>query len=126
MTITREDVIRYIEGLSSEELGELADEIQKKLGLPPRPALPVFRTDGPALITGEYLSSPEFDLVLTDAGPSKIMVIKVVRELWGMGLKEAKDLVESAPVKLRDGLSRDEAHTLASRFTEAGARVEVR
>lgn len=123
--ITREDVIRYIEGLSSDELAQLADEIQQRLGLPPLENPPEFRTAGTAL-TGEPVETTERCVVLLAPGPDKNQIIRLVRTRLNLGLFEAKTLVERAPVTLYEGLSRQEAEELARPLIDAGARVELR
>jgi len=123
--LTREDVIRYIEGLSSDELAQLADEIQQRLGLPPLESPPEFHTAGTAL-TGTPVEPPERDVVLLALGPDKNQIIRLVRARLNLGLFEAKTLVERAPVTLAEGLSPQEAEAFARPLIDAGARVELR
>lgn len=123
--ISREDVIRYIEGLSSDELAQLADEIQQRLGLPPLENPPEFRTAGTAL-TGEPAEPADLSVVLLAPGPDKNQIIRLVRTRLNLGLFEAKTLVERAPVTLAEGLSQQDAEEFARPLLDAGARVELR
>ncbi len=127
VSLTREEVIRYLEALPSEDLGTLADEVLARLGMPPvaKPA--------PALVTiagaiAWTTDSPTFEVVLHAPGPDKLAVITLARRLLGgeLGLQEAKKLVESAPVVLREGLPRENAREMADALRGAGANVEVR
>ena len=123
MSVTREDVIRYIENLSSDELGELVEEIQQRLGLPPLPAPTSFRLDGAAVVPSWEDAHAVF---LVSAGPEKLQVIKRVRETLGLGLSEAKARVEQAPCFLLEDRTREEAAAFAAALTALGAQVELR
>ena len=126
MSTKREDVLKYLEEANMIEISELVKDIEDKFGV--TAAVPVAAAaaggaaDGAA--AGEEKSS--FDVVLTAAGQSKISVIKVVRELSGLGLKEAKELVDSAPKAVKEGVAKDEAETIKSQLEEAGATVELK
>ena len=126
MSVKREDVLKYLEEANMIEISELVKDIEDKFGV--TAAVPVAAasagaaTDGDA--AGEEKSS--FDIVLAAAGQSKISVIKVVRELSGLGLKEAKELVDSAPKAVKEGVTKDEAETIKSQLEEAGATVELK
>ena len=126
MSVKREDVLKYLEEANMIEISELVKDIKDKFGV--TAAVPVAAAaaggaaDGAA--AGEEKSS--FDIVLTAAGQSKISVIKVVRELSGLGLKEAKELVDSAPKAVKEGVAKDEAETIKSQLEEAGATVELK
>ena len=126
MIVKREDVIKYLEEANMIEISELVKDIEDKFGV--TAAVPVAAAaaggaaDGAA--AGEEKSS--FDVVLAAAGQSKISVIKVVRELSGLGLKEAKELVDSAPKAVKEGVAKDEAETIKSQLEEAGATVELK
>ena len=126
MSVKREDVLKYLEEANMIEISELVKDIEDKFGV--TAAVPVAAAaaggaaDGAA--AGEEKSS--FDIVLTAAGQSKISVIKVVRELSGLGLKEAKELVDSAPKAVKEGVAKDEAETIKSQLEEAGATVELK
>ena len=125
MSVKREDVLKYLEEANMIEISELVKDIEDKFGV--TAAVPVAAAaaggaaDGAA--AGEEKSS--FDVVLAAAGQSKISVIKVVRELSGLGLKEAKELVDSAPKAVKEGVAKDEAETIKSQLEEAGATVEL-
>ena len=126
MSVKREDVLKYLEEANMIEVSELVKDIEDKFGV--TAAVPVAAAaaggaaDGAA--AGEEKSS--FDVVLAAAGQSKISVIKVVRELSGLGLKEAKELVDSAPKAVKEGVAKDEAETIKSQLEEAGATVELK
>ena len=126
MSVKREDVLKYLEEANMIEISELVKDIEDKFGV--TAAVPVAAaaaggaSDGAA--AGEEKSS--FDVVLAAAGQSKISVIKVVRELSGLGLKEAKELVDSAPKAVKEGVAKDEAETIKSQLEEAGATVELK
>lgn len=124
MSLTREQVIAYIEGLTAEELCELTSELMQRLGRPATEPAPLSFTMGalPAIPWDDEVVS----VVLRSFGGERIAVIKAVRELWGLGLDETRRLVESAPIVLREGLSRMEAQAAAERLTSAGAEVELR
>lgn len=127
MSLTLEDVIRYLESLSSEELGKLADEVLARVGAPPiAPPVPASRyvsTMG-AVIEPPEMGIPTFDVVLRDYGPAKLAVIRAVRRvLPQLSLEAAKKLVESAPVVLCEGVPRGEAAVIMEALLEAGAVV---
>ena len=125
MSVKREDVLKYLEEANMIEISELVKDIEDKFGV--TAAVPVAAAAGGAAegaAEGEEKSS--FDVVLTAAGQSKISVIKVVRELSGLGLKEAKELVDSAPKAVKEGVTKDEAETIKSQLEEAGATVELK
>ncbi len=125
MSVKREDVLKYLEEANMIEISELVKDIEDKFGV--TAAVPVAAAAGGAAegaTEGEEKSS--FDVVLAAAGQSKISVIKVVRELSGLGLKEAKELVDSAPKAVKEGVAKDEAETIKSQLEEAGATVELK
>ncbi|MCH2175858.1 MAG: 50S ribosomal protein L7/L12 [Lentisphaeria bacterium] len=127
-TIDKEQVISYIESLTLLEVKELVDELKERLGVEDTPAMPAFAmmpgAGGGAAEAAE--EKTEFDVVLTGSGDKKIAVIKVVRELTGQGLKEAKGLVEDLPSTLKEGVSKEEAEELKAKLEEAGAAVELK
>jgi large subunit ribosomal protein L7/L12 len=130
MAITKDDVVEYLKGMTLLEASELVKELEEVFGVSAAAAAaPVMVAaagagDGGAAAAEEKDS---FDVVLTAAGGNKIAVIKVVREIVaGLGLKEAKDLVDSAPKALKEGVSKDEAEDIKTKLTEAGASVEVK
>jgi len=125
MSVKREDVLKYLEEANMIEISELVKDIEDKFGV--TAAVPVAAAAGGAAegaTEGEEKSN--FDVVLAAAGQSKISVIKVVRELSGLGLKEAKELVDSAPKAVKQGVAKDEAETIKSQLEEAGATVELK
>lgn len=128
MSITKEDVIKFIENMTVLELAELVKELEEKFGVSaaaPVAVAAVAAAPGAAPAAQEE-EKTEFDLVLTDAGADKIKVIKVVRELTNLGLKEAKDLVESAPKVVKSGIPKDEALAGKKKLEEVGAKAEVK
>jgi len=123
MAITKEDVLEYISGLSVLELSELVKEFEEKFGVS---AQPTVVAGGGAAGGAAEEEKTEFDVILKDAGAKKINVIKAVRALTGLGLKEAKEAVESAPTTLKEGISKDDAEEAKKVLEEAGAAVEVK
>ena len=124
--ITREQIVDYLSNLPVIQIAELVKELETKWGVSAAPvavAGAVAAGGGGAAAAEE---KTEFDVVLADAGPSKINVIKIVRELTGLGLKEAKDLVEGEPKSLKEGIGKDEAADIKKKLEEAGAKVEVK
>ena len=130
MAVTKDDVVEYLKGMSLLEASELVKELEEVFGVSaaaaaaPMMAAPAGGGGGDAAPAEEKDS---FDVILTAAGGNKIAVIKVVREVVsGLGLKEAKDLVDGAPKPLKEGVSKDEAEEIKNKLTEAGASVEVK
>ena len=125
MSVKREDVLKYLEEANMIEISELVKDIEDKFGV--TAAVPVAAAAGGAAEeAAEGGEKSSFDVVLAAAGQSKISVIKVVRELSGLGLKEAKELVDSAPKAVKEGVAKDEAETIKSQLEEAGATVELK
>ncbi|AQW81753.1 50S ribosomal protein L7/L12 [Campylobacter pinnipediorum] len=123
MAITKEDVLEFISNLSVLELSELVKEFEEKFGVSAAPVM----VAGAAGAAGEAAEEKtEFNIVLLDSGDKKINVIKVVRALTGLGLKEAKDAVEATPSVLKEGVSKDEAEAAKKELEEAGAKVELK
>jgi len=126
--ITKEQVIDFIADMSVLELSELIKELEDKFGV--SAAAPVAMAAGAVAGAGGEAAAEaeqtEFDVVLTAAGDKKIAVIKVVRAITGLGLKEAKALVDEAPKAVKEGVSREEADDLVGQLEEAGASVEVK
>ncbi|MFY4755940.1 50S ribosomal protein L7/L12 [Campylobacter jejuni] len=125
MAISKEDVLEYISNLSVLELSELVKEFEEKFGVSAAPVMLAGGTaaGGTAAATEE---KTEFDIVLTDGGAKKIEVIKIVRALTGLGLKEAKDAVEQTPSTLKEGVAKAEAEEAKKQLEEAGAKVELK
>lgn len=124
MAITKEDVLEFISNLSVLELSELVKEFEEKFGVSAAPVMVAGAAGGAAVEAAE--EKTEFNIVLVDAGDKKINVIKVVRALTGLGLKEAKDAVEETPSVLKEGVSKDEAEAAKKELEEAGAKVELK
>jgi len=122
----RADVLKYLENANMMEISELIGEIEEKFGV--TAAAPVAAVAAAPTADGGGASDEkdEFDVMLTSAGQSKINVIKVVRTITGLGLKEAKDLVDSAPKAVKEGASKTEADELKTQLEEAGASVELK
>jgi large subunit ribosomal protein L7/L12 len=125
--ITKEQVVEFIENMSVLDLAELVKELEDKFGV--SAAAPVAVAAGPAAGAGEAAAAEEkdeFDVVLTGAGDKKINVIKVVRAATGLGLKEAKDLVDGAPNTIKEAAPKADAEELKKQLEEAGASVELK
>ena len=120
----KNQIIEAIKGMSVLELSELVKELEAEFGVSAAPVAAAPVAGGAAAPAAE--EKTEFDVVLKDAGASKLNVIKVVRELTGLGLKDAKDLVEAAPKTLKEGVSKDEADKIAEQLKAAGAEVEIK
>ncbi len=124
MAITKEEVLEYIGSLSVLELSELVKAFEEKFGVS---AAPTVVAGAPAAGGGAAAEEKtEFDVVLVDAGANKIAVIKAVREITGLGLKEAKDATEKVPNTLKEAVSKDDAEAFKKKLEEAGAKVEVK
>jgi large subunit ribosomal protein L7/L12 len=126
--LTKEDVVGFIENMTVLELSELVKELEEKFGvsaaaMPMAMGAPAAAADAPA---AEQEEKTEFDVVLQAAGDKKIQVIKVVRALTGLGLKEAKDLVDGAPKAVKEAVSQKDAEDAKSQLEEVGATVEIK
>ena len=127
--VTQDQVVDYIKGMSVLELSELVKKLEDELGVSAAVAMPVAVAGGVAPGAaggGAVEEQTEFTVNLTDVGAKKINVIKAVREVTSLGLKEAKDLVESAPAAIKEGIPKDEAEALVKKFEEVGAKVEIK
>ena len=127
MNAKREDVLKYLEEANMIEISELVKDIEEKFGV--TAAVPVAAAAPGAAATDDADAAAEkstMDVVLTAAGQSKIAVIKVVRAITSLGLKEAKELVDSAPKAVKEGASKEEAEDIKSQLEEAGASVELK
>nr|WP_321321389.1 50S ribosomal protein L7/L12 [uncultured Campylobacter sp.] len=124
MAISKNDVLEYISGLSVLELSELVKEFEEKFGVSAAPVVVAGAAGAAAGAAAE--EKTEFNIVLTDAGANKIGVIKVVRAITGLGLKEAKDAVEQTPSVLKEGASKEDAEKAKKELEEAGAKVELK
>jgi large subunit ribosomal protein L7/L12 len=121
--VSKEQVVEFIENMTVLEMSEFVKELEEKFGV--SAAAPVAAA-GPAAAAEAAEEKTEFDVVLTTIGDKKINVIKVVRALTGLGLKEAKDLVDGAPNPVKEGISKDEAEDIKKQLEEAGAGVELK
>ena len=126
--VTQDQVVEYIKNISVMELSKLVKTLESELGVSAAAAAPVV-VAGPA--GGGAAAAPaeeqtEFNVILLEAGANKINVIKAVREVTSLGLKEAKDLVEAAPKPIKEGVTKDEAAAIKKKFEEAGAKVEIK
>jgi large subunit ribosomal protein L7/L12 len=125
--ITKEQVVDYLSALPVLEIANLVKELETKWGVSAAPvAIAGGGAGGGAAAAAEVEEQTEFDVILSGAGAQKIQVIKVVREITGLGLKEAKDLVEGVPKPIREGVSKEQAAELKKKLEEAGATVEVK
>ena len=126
--VTQEQVVDYIKGISVLELSQLVKTLEEELGVSAAAAMPVAvagaAAQGGAAAADE--EKTEFTETLTEVGAKKINVIKAVREVTSLGLKEAKDLVESAPKAIKEDIAKDEAEALQKKFEEVGAKVEIK
>jgi len=125
--VTQQQVVEYIKGISVLELSQLVKTLESELGVSAAAAVAVA---APGAAAGGAAAPAEektdFTVTLTEVGGNKINVIKVVREITSLGLKEAKDLVEGAPKPIKEGVNKDEAATIKKKFEEVGAKVEIK
>jgi large subunit ribosomal protein L7/L12 len=130
MPVTKEEVIEFISNMTVLELSQFIKELEEKFGVTAAaPIAAVAAVAGAAAPQAEAKAEEEkteFDVILAEAGANKINVIKVVREITGLGLKEAKDLVESAPKPVKTGVSKAEAEEIKKKLEEVGAKVEIK
>ena len=125
--ITREDVIKFIESMTVLELSEFVKELEEKFGVTAAaPVAAMMAMPGAAAPAEAAEEKTTFDVVLKEVGPQKIQVIKVVRSLTDLGLKEAKDAVEGAPKTLKEGISKEDAEDAKKKLEEVGAIVEIK
>ncbi len=124
MAITKEDILEAVAGLTVMELNDLVKAFEEKFGV--SAAALAVAGGGAAGGAAAAEEKTEFDVVLTAAGDQKVGVIKVVRAITGLGLKEAKDMVDGAPKTVKEGVSKAEADDIAKQLTEAGAKVEIK
>ena len=128
--MSKEEIVEAISNLSVLELSELVKAVEDKFGVKAAAAAPVMMAGGAAPAAGGGAAAAEektdFSVVLTNAGGNKIAVIKTVRELTGLGLKEAKDLVEAAPKPIKEGLPKAQAEEMKKKLVESGATVELK
>jgi len=125
-TITKEDVVKFIEGMTVLELSELVKELEEKFGVSTAAPVAVAAVGGAAQQAAPAEEKTEFDAILTGFGDQKIQVIKVVRAVTGLGLKEAKDLVDGVPKPIKEGIAKDEAADIKKKIEEVGGTVEIK
>lgn len=126
MAITKEEVLDYIGGLSVLELSELVKAFEEKFGVSAAPTVVAGAVAAGGAAAGGAEEKTEFSVVLVEAGTNKIAVIKAVREITGLGLKEAKDATEQTPHTIKEGVNKDDAEAFKKKLEEAGAKVEVK
>ncbi len=126
MAIATEEFIQQIDTMTVLELNNLVKALEEHYGVSAAAAVAAPAGGGAAAAAAPVEEKTEFDVVLKSAGDKKINVIKAVREVTSLGLKEAKDLVESAPANIKEGVSKDEAESIKKKFEEAGATVEIK
>lgn len=124
--ITKDQVVEFLSNLNVMALADLVKELEGKWGVSAQAAVAVAAAPAAAAAAPAAVEKTEFDVILADSGANKINVIKVVREVTGLGLKEAKDLVDGAPKPVKEGISKDEAEALKKKFEEAGAKIELK
>lgn len=124
--ITKADVISFIENMTVLELAELVKELEEKFGVSAAAPVAVAAAAAPAAAAESAEEQTEFEVILKSSGANKIAVIKVVRALTGLGLKEAKDLVDGAPKSVKTGVSKEEAEDAKKQLVESGAEVEIK
>ncbi len=127
MSVTQDQVVEYIKGISVLELSQLVKTLEQELGVSAAAAAPVVVAGASAGGAAPAVEEKtEFAVILTEVGGNKINVIKVVREVTSLGLKEAKDLVEGAPKSVKEAVTKDEAAAIKKKFEDVGAKVEVK
>ena len=124
--VTSQQVVEYIKGISVLELSQLVKTLETELGVSAAAPMMMGGGGGGAAAAAPAEEKTEFTVTLTEVGGNKINVIKVVREITALGLKEAKDLVEGAPKPIKEGVNKDEAAAIKKKFEEVGAKVEVK
>ena len=126
--VTQDQFVDYIKNISVLELSQLVKKLEAELGVSAAAAVPMgmpMAGGGGGAVAAPAEEKTEFNVTLTEAGTDKIKVIKVVREVTSLGLKEAKDLVESAPKPIKEGVPKDEADAIKKKFEEVGAKVSI-
>ena len=119
-----QEIISAVESMTILEVADLVKAMEEKFGV--SAAAPVAVAAGPAAAAEAVEEKTEFDVVLKEVGPEKIKVIKVVREVTGLGLKEAKDLVDNAPKPVKEAVSKDDAEAIKAKLEEVGAKIEIK
>jgi large subunit ribosomal protein L7/L12 len=124
--VTQTQVVEYIKGISVLELSQLVKTLETELGVSAAAPMMMGGGGGGGAVAAAAEEKTEFTVTLTEIGTNKINVIKVVREITALGLKEAKDLVESAPKPIKEGVNKDDAAAIKKKFEEVGAKVEIK
>ena len=124
--VTQQQVVEYIKGISVLELSQLVKTLESELGVSAAAPMMMGGGGGAAAAAAPVEEKTEFTVTLTEVGGNKINVIKAVREVTSLGLKEAKDLVDGAPKTVKEGVNKDEAAAIKKKFEEAGAKVEIK
>jgi large subunit ribosomal protein L7/L12 len=123
--VTQQQVVEFIKGISVLELSQLVKTLEAELGVSAASAMPMAMPAGGAAAAAPVEEKTEFTATLTEIGANKINVIKVVREVTSLGLKEAKDLVESAPKAIKEAVPKEEAEAIKKKFEDVGAKVTI-
>lgn len=126
MSVTMEEVKEFIKGMSLMDAAQLVKDLEEELGVSAAAPVAMVAGGAPGAAAAEAEEKTEFDLSLDDAGSERVKVIKIVREITGLGLKEAKDMVDSAPKVLKEALSKDEAEEYKKKLEEVGAKVSLK
>lgn len=127
MALSNAEIVEHVKGMTVLELSNLVKELEAALGVSAAaPMMMSAPSSAPAAAAAEVEEKTEFDLILTEAGEKKIQVIKVVRQITGLGLKEAKDLVEGAPKTVKEGMTKDDANKAKALFEAEGAKVTIK
>ncbi len=126
MSLSQDQVVEYVKNISVLECSQLVKRLEQELGVSAAAAAPAAVAGGGGAAAAAVEEKTEFTVTLTDVGANKINVIKVVREVTSLGLKEAKDLVEAAPKAVKEAVTKDEAATIKKKFEDVGAKVEVK
>ncbi len=126
MALNQQDVVNHIKSLTVLELADLVKALEEELGVSAAAAMPVAVAGDAGGQAAAAEEQTEFDAVLADTGPNRVQVIKAVREITSLGLREAKGLVEEAPKPVKEGISKEEAEEIAARFEKVGARIEIK
>ena len=124
--LSQEDILTAIDGMTMLEMSEFIKAFEERYNVSAAAPAAVAVAAAPAAAEADAEEQTEFEAVLTEVGPNKIPVIKVVRELTGLGLKEAKDLVDAAPKAVKEGVDKDEAEKIKAALEEQGAKVEIK
>ena len=126
MSLTQDQVVDYVKNISVLELSQLVKTLESELGVSAAMPMAMPQGGGGAAAAAPVEEKTDFTVTLTEVGGNKINVIKVVREITALGLKEAKDLVEGAPKPIKEGIPKEEAAAIKKKFEEVGAKVEVK